>query len=329
MTNSKISAKIVADSRNAQGDRVTTFVLQFPRIVLAEFNTHRALSRNSASSRAIPFEKMVKMVKENPFIPIKWMKEHKGMQGSDFFTDEEAKELNLLEDHLLARDFAVQQAEKQSSKGLTKQIVNRYLEPFMWHTVICTGTEWENFFALRAHPAAEIHIAALAQLMLDAYNENEPKLLKAGEWHIPFGGNFDYTRLLDNCKTLGEVVGSGHPDEDVDECLKLTIDNASIKIATARCARVSYLNFEGKDDYIADIKLFDMLSTSGHWSPFEHCAIAMTDEEYYNDDRGVGMSDKNSGWSGNFRGFTQYRKTFSGENKTDERVKKTNSLSLS
>lgn len=315
MKNSKISAQIVADSRNAQGDRVTTFVLQFPRIVLAEFNTHRALSRNSASSRAIPFEKMLKLVKETPFIPIKWMKEHKGMQGSDFFTDEEAKELNLLEDHLLARDYAVQQAKKQSAKGLTKQIVNRYLEPFMWHTVICTGTEWENFFALRAHPAAEIHIAALAELMLDAYNESNPKTLKAGEWHIPFGENIDDDRVMDAFSQLHI-----YPNPNNKQVIANLIDLAKIKIATARCARVSYLNFEGKDDYIADIKLFDMLSTSGHWSPFEHCAVAMTDEEYFQDDMGIGLSYKYVGWSGNFRGFTQYRKTFSGENKTDDRV---------
>ena len=43
-----------------------------PRIILAEFNTHRLFSRNSASSRAIPFKKMVQSVLENPFIPIAW-----------------------------------------------------------------------------------------------------------------------------------------------------------------------------------------------------------------------------------------------------------------
>ena len=59
----KISAQIIADSVNTQGDRITTYILTFPRFILAELNTHRMFSRNSASSRAIPFEKMVKMVK--------------------------------------------------------------------------------------------------------------------------------------------------------------------------------------------------------------------------------------------------------------------------
>ena len=83
----QISAEIIADSKNQFGDRITTFILTFPRIVLAEFNTHRMLSRNSASSRAIPFEKMVQMVQDDPFIPIKWMKDHKGMQGTEYFSD--------------------------------------------------------------------------------------------------------------------------------------------------------------------------------------------------------------------------------------------------
>ena len=52
-------------------------------------------------------------------------------------------------------DGAVQSAKNLSEFGLTKQIVNRLLEPFMWHTVIVTATDYENFFALRAHEAAE------------------------------------------------------------------------------------------------------------------------------------------------------------------------------
>ena len=84
----KIEAKIIADSINQQGDRITTYLLTFPRFILAELNTHRMFSRNSASSRAIPFEKMVKMVQEDPFIPIAWQKDHKGMQGTEYFTNE-------------------------------------------------------------------------------------------------------------------------------------------------------------------------------------------------------------------------------------------------
>src|ERR1035437_3905890 len=82
----KISAKVIADSKNKFGNRITTMVVTFPRYILAELNTHRMFSKNSASSRAIPFERLLKSVEENPFIPIAWMKDHKGMQGTEYFT---------------------------------------------------------------------------------------------------------------------------------------------------------------------------------------------------------------------------------------------------
>lgn len=284
-----ISAKVIADSINSAGKRCTSFLVVFPRIVLAEANTHRALSKNSASSRAIPFHKMLAMVQDNPFIPIRWMKEHKGMQGTEYFTD--LKDIQACEiAWLKGRNAAVENAIALSELGVTKQIVNRQLEPYMWHTVILTGTDFDNYFALRAHAAAEIHIQDLAYKMLDAYNASTPKSLKSDEWHIPFGDTFDDVRVQEQMLKMPEGY---------------TEDHVKVMIATARCARVSYLNFEGKDDYSADVKLHGELSKMGHWSPFEHCAQAVPGIQ-----------------SGNFNGFKQYRKFFPEENKTDNRVEK-------
>lgn len=298
-----IKAEIIADSKNEFGNRLTTFLVTFPRIILTEVNTHRALSRNSASSRAIPFEKMLERVQNDPFIPIKWMKDHKGMQGNEYFEDTNKLKNSWLE----ARDKVVSHAKHLSGYGLTKQIVNRLLEPFMWHTAIITATEWENFFALRAHEAAEIHLQDLAYKMLEEYNKSTPKELKAGEWHIPFGNTFDENKIVNLSKRLGVIP-----------------DSLPIKIATARCARLSYLNFEGKDDYEADIKLHDSLEKAGHVSPFEHCAKAMSkgefDNSFHKGDSGDGPDFYFNGWSGNFRGFVQYRKLLKEENRTDNRV---------
>ena len=291
-----IQAKIIADSINNKGKRITSFVVTMPRIVLAELNTHRTLSRNSASSRAIPFAKMLDMVNKTPFIPIKWMKEHTGMQGSEYFTDE--NEIAQLEKtYLEGRDNAVKTAESLSNLGLTKQIVNRGLEAYMWHTVIITATEFENYFALRAHEAAEIHIQKLAFLMLEEMNSSTPKLLQPGEWHIPFGDNMDETKIID---ILEGETKSNFP-------IKEELENIKIKIATARCARVSYtvVGEEGKpDNYENDIKLHDRLLSMGHLSPFEHCA----------------QCTDNEGWSGNFQGWTQYRKMLPNENRGDYRL---------
>ena len=294
MEKRKISAKIIADSISPSGVRITSYVLVFPRMVLAEFNTHRAFSRNSASSRAIPAEKMLEMVMEDPFVPKRWMKDHSGMQGTEYFTD--LVDIQALENNWLdARSRAVESARWLMNLNLTKQLTNRLLEPFMWHTVIMTATDFENFFALRAEDGAEIHIQELAYLMLEEYNKNEPKKLRVGDWHIPFGDNMEIPKILEYFDSIGK---SHTTNEDYLE--------AQIKIATARCARVSYMNFEGKDDYGADIKLYDRLSTSGHWSPFEHCAEAV----FY------------SGHNGNFRGWKQLRKQFINENKSDARIKK-------
>lgn len=316
-----ISAEIIADSLNEHGQRLTTFVLVFPRIVLAEFNTHRMISRNSASSRAIPFERMLEKVKTNPFKPIKWMKDHPGMQGNEYLSDKEDIVLAEASWHQ-AKESAIEAATNLSNAGVTKQFCNRLLEPFMWHTVIATATDWENFFSLRAHPAAEIHIQELAHKMLDAYNASVPNQLKAGEWHIPFGDKIDVARLIELPFELTKISSTGLN-------LKEKVSEAKLKIATARCARISYNTFEGKDDYEADIKLHDRLAASGHWSPFEHCAKAMTESEY--DRLGYGLSGdtvgsmpylSEPGWCGNFRGFVQYRKLFQGENRNDPRVVK-------
>lgn len=152
-----IKATIVADSLTPNGDRLSSLLITFPRIILAELNTHRMLSKNSASSRAIPFEKMVKSVQENPFIPIAWQKEHKGMQGTEYFSDGESDTFKMA--WLISRDKAVEQAEFYSKCGVTKQLCNRLLEPFMYHTVLITGNvnneAWLNFFDLRC-PQYEI-----------------------------------------------------------------------------------------------------------------------------------------------------------------------------
>lgn len=352
-----ITAKVIADSKNKFGNRITTMVVTFPRIILAEFNTHRMFSRNSASSRAIPFKKMVEAVENNPFIPMAWQEDHKGMQGNKYITNpSDIEDCKLA--WLQARDYSINMAkdlnvfdledeevEANGDKRVSKQICNRLLEPFMYHTVIVTATEWENFFALRCpkysatgsvNPEfrswkdfekfanargisiesystlerlghnkgqAEIHMMALAEAMWDAYNESTPKELKFGEWHIPFGDNINEDTLLSICKNEGA-------DEGVGQSM---IDDLKIKIATARCARVSYtvVGEEGKEpNYEADIKLHDKLAKDGHWSPFEHFArcIDPTDTEF------AELDKRGNLWSGNYKGFMQYRKSFSNEN---------------
>lgn len=312
-------AKVLADSVNVNtGERLTTMVVTFPRMVLAEFNTHRVFSRNSASSRAIPAQKMIERVKETPFVPLKFQASHSGMQGTEYLTGEkEAKARRLW---YAARNKAVSSAEAMLEVDVTKQIVNRILEPYLYHTVIVTATDWANFFNLRAphyeiepgmrafserevermvnelnsdkeekeifeisnYPnisQAEIHIQKAAELMYEALITSEPTPIKYGDWHMPFVEDITDDEIIEQLGLQDRYFIEGTFLNDVRR-----------KISVARCARVSYNTFDGEFSIEKDIALYNRLASSGHWSPFEHVAMASPSVQ-----------------AGNFRGYKQLR----------------------
>jgi thymidylate synthase ThyX len=244
------SAKILLDSISKHGHRLTTFECCFPRIILSEWNTHRVFVRNSASSRAIPVEKMIRMVTENPYVPTTWGKNQRGMQAAEEILGEEAVRCEAA--WLKARDLAVGQAQELLEIGVHKQTTNRLLEPFLWHTIINTATEYSNFYALRAHKAAHPDIQIIAFLMKDAHEKSTPQLLADNEWHTPYAA----------------------PDE------KYSSKHDLRKVTSGRCASISYLTHDGKADPLADIARHDRLLSSGHMSPLEHAARPMNDLEY-------------------------------------------------
>lgn len=416
-----IKAQTVAYSQSPQGHKLWSGLLTFPRIILAEAKTHRILSglleetsvsmndewmlsKNSASSRAIPTPRMIQMVKFNPFVPIAWQKEHTGMQGTEYFDNDQKFNILELKDIMLPKIQKIVQLgepeteyEKAIEKGIldqqwhtilhmfpvrntytlsefwreiaikvvdcaillfalgvSKQIVNRLLEPFMWHTVLISGTEWENFFELRCPQyeyggniyrsrkdciiaenlggksegfsdlqwlmlnkgQAEIHMMALAEAIWDAMNESTPKMLQAGEWHIPFDDKIIPSRLLDNNIGVRNSSLMGGMWEE-----------ALIKVSTAMAARTSYtiVGDEKEIGYDKLIGIHDRMAVAKpfHASPFEHCAQAMSNEEYYsrvknpavkytqNRDGTTDMlfedATSENGWCRNYRGFKQYR----------------------
>lgn len=236
--------RIEADSVSPDGIRLTTFVVTFPRFILAEVNTHRMLSRNSASSRAIPVEKRIAQIEADPFIPEQFGSAKKGMQAGEALSGEHAD---------LARRWwmeaaaeAILCAKELANQGVHKQLANRLLEPFAWHTAIISATDWNNFFALRCHPDAQPEFRKIAEMMRDAMAVSVPKPLAWGQWHLPFVSNDDWRYHLDDLKL----------------------------ISAGRCCRVSYETHDGKRDIEADIDLAKRLigSRPAHASPFEHQA---------------------------------------------------------
>lgn len=277
-------AKVIEDSVNEIGDRLTTMEVRLHRFVLAELNTHRMFSRNSASSRAIPVQKQLERIVNDCAYPVSWPAEQKGMQGGEELDD--AMRAQAMEQWEAARDNAVASAEMLRKLGVHKSVTNRLVEPFMWHTVIISATEWNNFWNQRCSSLAQPEIRVAAEMMREAYDESEPEPLKETEWHMPYIDRETISEAWDRYGDAEEAGGG-----DAEEVLK--------RISVARCARVSYLTHDGTRDLQADLDLYDRLVSArpGHWSPLEHVATPCP----------VNATDENHRHFGNFIGWDQLR----------------------
>lgn len=292
-----ISAKVVADSVSPQGIRLTTMQLRYPKFIHGEFMTHRVFSRNASSSRAIPVERLIQDVLDDPAMPVFWGKNQKGMQAVEELMPVDKE--NAIKHWLLARDSAVRHAKDLHARDVHKQLVNRLIEPWCHINVACTATEWSNFFALRKHPDAQPEMRALAEAMWGAREASTPNLLQPGEWHLPYVGEVKCASGIDFRK---------EPEADMWR-----------KVSVARCARVSFLTHEGKPLKVEDdLKLYDRLvgSTPLHASPAEHQATPDGTVE------GIAVSEQDRGWQnpdqhGNLYGWRQYRKMLPNENVKD------------
>jgi hypothetical protein len=302
-------------------------------------------SKNSASSRAIPFKKMVEMIKTNPFIPIAWQKDHKGMQGTEYIKEHgETGEINYVaratRNWLVARDYAVEQASYLNSDecSVTKQLCNRLLEPFMWHKVVLTtGLEGlRNFFSLRCpeYTSDKGEVFKSRKEFVKAKNNKEEGFhypvsqlgwlqLNKGQAEIHMmelaeqmydAYNESVPQLLNEGEwhipydeeLLDLAAGKGYTYKDI------------IKASTGLCARTSYITVG--DEKIPSIEtligIHDKMVNAipKHSSPMEHCSRVMTTEEYECYYKGYfpmdGSKDECSpqiGWCRNYKSYIQYR----------------------
>ncbi len=276
-----ITAKVVKHSITEQGQEIVTFELEYPRIVHSEFMTHRVISKNSASSRAIPILTMIKAVWNNPAAPSHWGKNQAGMSAKEELTG--------------VRKWAAQKVWNLASKvncglayllfkiGTHKQIANRITEPFSHIKIVATATSWDNFFILRDHEAADPTIHELAQAAKEALKNSAPKLLKAGEWHLPY----------------------------VD--INLPIDEA-LKLSASLCAQTSYRKADDSLEKAQSIfgRLVDTFPV--HFSPTEHQARPL---EGVDDELVTHVDKLGRAWSGNFCGWGQYRQKIQLEKKLE------------
>lgn len=295
-----IAATVICDSVNANGDRITTLEIEYPRFILAELNTHRMLSKNSSSSRAIPTNRILERLITEYAYPVEWGKNQPGMQSS-----EQISKLDQLDCDVIwqqARDDMIYRCEELLEHNVHKQVVNRLTEPFQVMKTVVTATEWPNFFYLRNHRDAQPEFQELARVMQQAINSSTPQTLIVGEWHLPY---VDVYR--ENNKTVYSV--SGQP---------LTLEQAQW-ISSSCCAQVSYRRLDQSLEKAQDIYNRLIWSDPPHMSPTEHQATPMpsaSSNRHHPWPEGVTHRDREGRWwSGNFRGWIQYRKTLPNEAK--------------
>lgn len=268
-----MQVKVIADSISKEGKRITTFELIYPRFIHAEMLRHRVFSRTVESSRAKPIKKNLDEVRINPVLPRHLTLNEPGMVGTKEITDFNKKE-DIYDSLAMLAHMTVTAIEfLEQEYNLHKQVLNRYLEPFLNTKEVVTSTEWDNFFTLRLAPDAEPHIQELAALMKKGLEQSIPKLVKTNGVHLPY---------------VTEEEKSKYPI------------NTLMKISSARCARCSYKLYDGTTDVEKDLALYEKLRKGKHLSPMEHVAIA--------DYKDYDGNWANPEYHGNFVGWCQHRK---------------------
>jgi thymidylate synthase ThyX len=272
--------RVEADSLNPWGQRLTTIVCRYPRLIHAAVSKHRMLSISGASSRAIPTAKLIERVRRDPVEPM-WTKNQKGMQGESIHDEMMRKRLHL--EYLRHVEEVCVFVDWMSQGQVHKQNVNRLLEPFMWIDCVITATDWSNLFGLRIHKDAQDEFELLAKMIYVAMRRSKPSTLQKGDWHLPLTDH-------DRARVSSELF---HDRPSVLNALRM--------VSAARCARTSYARHDGKDTHWEDdfkIAVDLKNSTPLHAVPFEHQATPC------------------EGRHGNFNGWKQARKLFDNENIT-------------
>lgn len=279
----RCTVKVIEDSYHTSTPglhRVTTLQLKYPRMIHAEFMTHRVFSRNASSTRAIPTNKLADRAFEEMVIPMRWGKNQKGMQASEQnLSPEDAEKAFKIWEQMAS--VCANGAKALADLGLHKQWAGRSLEWFSDIDVIVTASQWDNFFMLRNHPDAQPEIQDLAVAMESAIMESVPSRLEVGQWHLPYVSF----------------------DERNDSFFKNNADKQLLqKVSAARCCRVSYLKHDGQVPSIQDdLDLYERLAGSNpkHMSPLEHQACPPGNYS------GTYLGKE---FAGNLHGWVQYRK---------------------
>ena len=327
----QVSARVIAHSISAiTGIEMITFEWEFPRIILAEVNTHNALSKNASSSRAIPVNTMLDQVRNNPAMPVRFGAANSGMQDKGVHNEpvftidyrfEQGKWLSPEDAWKSAAQFAAEKAEEFYEAGYAKQICNRLIEPFQRMKQVVSATDLENFFWLRDHHMADPTIEALAKVAKQARAASRPVVLQPGEWHVPYYNDGSWIPCHELVTSIDDFTPSGVFVDKFGHSLE-----HALAISSSCCAQTS---FRSLDDTLEKAsRVVSRLNLNGeepdqpvHASPVEHQATPIKETVVFDNGNAVNYAALPSSWekgithmtrdgefrSGNLNGFIQRR----------------------
>ena len=224
------------------GNTLSTIKFDLPKVFSAQLNTHGMVPRNSQSSRAVPYNKLnivPDFVPEFVGLNKSGMQPKSYLEGQDleWFLGEWSRLQRIVQGEL---DNIQEQAKLKFGRTISKEIINRPLDPFKMVKIVATFAHTpyslENFLKQRCHSDCQGDFRKIALQIEEIIQDTIPIESKV---HLPFSFG----------KTIEEQILS----------------------SVANCAAVSYRK-EIKDlDRCKDI-VYNKLLTGEviHWSPFHH-----------------------------------------------------------
>lgn len=218
------------------GDELITVFMRYPYFIHAQILRHRSFAHSVQSFRAINYERIRAYLMSEGFAEVNFYAEQKGMAAGPIF--DENKQFVLRNMWLKAMIACIRQADELKKYGVHHAIINRLLLPFVPIAHIMTGTRrsWDYFLSLRLGEDVEPHTQHLAYLISDSIQKSSP--IEA-DVHVPFG-------------------------------------ERNVWVAVAKCAKISYLNYDRNIDEEDAVKFCKKLWNNKHYSPFEHVAVERT-----------------------------------------------------
>jgi hypothetical protein len=179
---------------------VTLEFQRFPRSgVLGELARHRCASLSVESDRAVPSDKVLQQILQDPFVPIDLRRNGRGMESQVRFEGATLRQAQL--QWLKCRDVALREATDLMAQGVHKQTVNRVLEPWRRVNLVMSTTLLGSILTLRMAPDVQPEFQRIARNIVTAVSGRKSGSIVPQEWtelrsvHLPYVTPVDFATI--------------------------------------------------------------------------------------------------------------------------------------